>query len=369
MTTRQLIGLAIAAAVMVVAAVAVVLVRDQGAGKAFSPALLIPGFKDRVNDVADIEIAAKSVFHLKRQEGGRWVLSEKANYPVVHENVKKVILGLADARRVEPKTARADYYGRIGVADPGQTGGGTRLTFKTDKGDVLATVIVGKRKALSGRLKAWTYVRLAGQPQTWLVDALPRIEADPVRWLVPDLLEVKRDRVARVRGRHADGTVLEVVRDKPDDADFKVVNLPKGAKLRMPSIANGVGGALGYLSFDDVRPAGEIDFSGATKTVYTTFDGLIVTVRTVKVGDAYWCRFAARYDANAVAKGKKGENLVIPDVAKDVGAEAHDIDARVHGWAYRLPDYKAEDFTKRLDDMIEPPAKDKSKPKGAPGRP
>ncbi len=355
MTTRQVIGLGIVAALAVALAVAAVLVRDQDTGEAVSSALLVPGFADRVNDVAEIEIATATVFHLKRNEDGRWVLPEKAGYPVVLEDVKKLILGLAEARKIEPKTARPDYYGRIGLADPGSEGGGTRLTFKDEKGKVLASLIVGKRKSLSGRLEAWTYVRLPDDPQTWLADGLPRIETEPVRWLVADVVEVKRDRIARARARHADGTILEVARDAPDEADFTVVNLPKGAKLRMPSIANGFGGALGYISFDDVRPAREIDFSGATETEYTTFDGLIVTVRTAKVGDAYWSTFAARYEPEAIARGKEGKNLVIPDAPEDGAKEAEEINARVQGWAYRLPQYKAEDFTKRLDDLIEPP--------------
>jgi hypothetical protein len=130
-----------------------------------------------------------------------------------------------------------------------------------------------------------------------------------------------------------------VRRDKPSDTGFALAPMPRGRELADPGGPDGVASALADFSFDDIQPAGNLDFDNqASRTVTRTFDGLIVGVDVVKQGPDYWARVFA-----GAAPGK-------PDAAK----EARGINASAQGWAYRLPAAKGAQFMITLDGLLKP---------------
>lgn len=356
MNSKQLLTLGAATFVVIIAAGLAIYLRGSESDRA-AAGLLAPGFADRLNEVSEVHITTRDgTFSLTRGDGGQWTMPEKAGYPVMFEKVKELIVKTAGAKKVEPKTARPGNYGRIGVREPGAGDAkGKLVEFRDGGGATILAMIFGDTKYRAGGSEPWTYTRAPDEAQAWLVDGLPRLESEAMRWLVGDVVDLGRSRVRSARVSHADGEVLEVRRASPRETDFTVANLPEGAELRSATAANGLASALANVTFDDVKLASDLDFSAASETVYETFDGLRITARTLRLDDDYWVRFDAEYDEALIAEPGDEQAVIIPDAPEDGAREAAGIAERVAGWAYRIPSYKGSDVVERLKDIIKEP--------------
>ena len=352
MRTKAILILAIVTVVAVAGAAASVYQREGAHGLPRPPSALFPGLLDKVNDVAKVSVASpESSFTIEKQSSGDWQMVEKGGYPVLFETIKQAVVGIASMRPLEAKTARSERYARIKVVDPRADGdtlskGILLRLLGADDGEI-AAVIVGKTRSIqtSGRA-GWYYVRKAQEPQSWLVAARIEVFDKANSWLDTDTVRIDRKRVRAVSNRQPNGDMVEISRPNPDQIDFKIDNLPDGSKMLHETIANSLGAALGYLSFDDVKPATEVDFSDPIVATFRTFDGLVVKVEVVTRDKTNWARFHAEFDPeglrlDAVPEKHKEKMKAEADVKK----EAERINARFGSWAYDLPKYKAEDFT------------------------
>jgi hypothetical protein len=130
-------------------------------------------------------------------------------------------------------------------------------------------------------------------------------------------------------------------------------------KITIGGASNALGSALGYLSYDDVAPEASVDFAGAASAEYRTFDGLVITVAVKEKDGKHWVKFAAAQDTAVTAPAPKEGEKDKPKTAEEVAKEVEAFNARVKGWAYEVSKYKAEDFTKTLDDVVEKPKDEK----------
>ncbi|MFQ5535569.1 MAG: DUF4340 domain-containing protein [Sphingomonadales bacterium] len=355
MTQKQrLLFAAVTLAVIVAATVAA---RFAGPSNkaAFEPEPLAPELASQVDDVASVEIkAADAAFSITRDQAGNWVLPGKSGYRAAFGKIKALVGGIVRAEKLEPKTAKPENYGKMAVGDPGEDGTGALVKLRNAKGEALFALIIGRRKYAAGGKDAGTYVRRPAEARVWLVSGLPVVDQDSAQWLDGDLIEIDRARARDARVEHGDGEVLEVMRAAPDQADFTVLAWPEGATLLSPTAPNGLGAALGLVRFDDVTPADALDFSTATQTVFTTFDGLRITVQTIRAGQDYWSTFKAEFDASLIAAAPEEGAIVLSNAPEDGEAEAADINKRVAGWAYKLPAHKGAELVKRIGDLIRP---------------
>ena len=197
-----------------------------------------------------------------------------------------------------------------------------------------------------------------------LVQEEVELPADPVQWLVKDLIMLDKNRVAYATVTHPDGEVLKVNRgpDKPDNTpvDFVLPNIPKGMKAGSPFDVNAVAGSLAYLGFEDVGKASEHDFSKATVTEIVTLDGVKAVVRTIPAEEEkkFWIVISASFDPALAKPSDANKDLLKPEEAEK---QVKDAMTRMDGWAYQINDYAARDLTRRLKDLIEPEKKDEEK--------
>jgi hypothetical protein len=178
------------------------------------------------------------------------------------------------------------------------------------------------------------------------------------------------------------GARLIVSRDKPNDRNFKIENMPEGAKLESRALGEmrDMASGLAAIDLNDVLPAERMTFSGgkASKAVLRTFDGLVVEISLLQKGEDYWAQFKASADPSSfVAPGEPGEKekksaekakkaektdngrLRGADELKD---EVQAINARVGGWVYEVPYYKGKPLSTRLDDLLAKKKGGKSSP-------
>ena len=324
--------------------VAVALLAPERAGKDELPEsdLLLPDLAGRINDIDRIVVTTGQdglIATLVRGDDG-WTVGELNGYPAKFETVRELLAGLAQATVVEIKTANPEYHDRLGVEDVTADNAKSML-LEVGTGPDTVRVLVGRNaEGRSGR-----YLRMADSPQSVLSDFDARVPPRTADWAEREVADIAADEVAEVEITHPDGATVLAGKVSADDADFTLADIPEGRELQSAWSVNSLGGALTALQMDSVRPDGELDWSGATRVRLLTFSGLEVTVEGVIEGEEHWIRLHAA--APHAESGEAGDED--PAVA-----EAKAWNRRVAGWAFRIPAYKYESMTKRMEDMLKP---------------
>jgi hypothetical protein len=356
--------------------------REPSSNLPQSGQLLFPDLMSVVNDVNEVVIETKDqTITLVRGEKD-WGVKEKASYRADLEKVKQAIVGLADLRIHEPKTQNPELYERLGLQDKDQEGSASKtVTVKTADNAETAKVVMGNQRPAKGNPRmSDIYIRKPGDPQTWLAIGNVPIETMPDEWLDKEVTALPTNRVRQVTVTHPKGETLHLSKMKPDELDFHLDVIPTGFKVSSQFNVNNVVGTLVQLSFEDVKSQAEIDFSAnpGVSAVLETFDGLRLHVQTTKLNEQVWGKFSAEFDDSLMqpsesetkqedtekskgAETEKGEKDIGADIPKkesilkkpeEVQQEVETLNQRVKDWAYVLPSFRVENFSKVKKDLI-----------------
>jgi hypothetical protein len=320
--------------------------------------ILYPDLLAGINDVARLEISSKDEHTTLRQEDGRWIIENRGGYPAMFEEIKRTLVNVADLKVREGKTSKPELYSKLSVEDLDQPDAQSiRLTLQDDAGEVLADLLVGKQPtSTANRDLASLYVRPVGQKQALLVDGELRVSADPSDWLDNNLLNIDASRLATMRIKHPTGE--EVVIEKPDPVatDYDLAGIPEGKEVKSKSLLNSQMTVLSDLRFDDVFPAADLDFpeSTAIQSRLQAFDGLIVKVETADTDVGTLSRFSfsaepgLQRDTESSQDGERG----IEDKHKSVADEVSELNERVSGWLYKLPEFQVKKLSRTTDELL-----------------
>ncbi len=363
---------------------------------------LFPELHDKVNDVTSVKVTRGTTsFTVALKGDGTWGITERGGFAAKFETVKGAIVGIAGLSIQEPRTSNAANYDKIGVEDATKEGATSTLVALSDAaGKPMASVILGKPKTATGfNAPPDFYARRDGEAQSWLVRPVRGserldIRSDPMEWLDRSIVQIGRDRVRGVTITHAsDGERVDILKDKKEDANFKLAEIPAGRELKFPTSCDAVAGALASLTLDDVKPASEVSFEVAAGAAplevstaeYRTWDGLVLVVRSAKVGDKTWAKFEARYEEppppaepepepSPVEPDNPDSQAAKPEPAKPDPAEAEkvkkeaaDLQARLSEWTYALADWQSRNFATRAADLLKPLPGEEAPPPPMPG--
>lgn len=366
MNNRALVILAALAAVFVVLALV-------GQNRAPSPSLsgsaLLPGLDAALNDIDEITLVRagnETIASIRRSEQG-WTVPEKGGYPADIAKIRDALLALSEARIVEEKTANPEFYDRLGVEPvESDSSAGTAVTIRYGD-ETFPTLILGDVEGTSQR-----YARRADEARSLLIDRDPELPRSAPQWLQTGILDLGSDRVREVAIEHADGESVRIYKDDAGQTNYSVDAVPEGRELQYAGVANVTGNALRDLALEDVEQAGNDASEPGVTTRFRTFDGLLVTARGYERGDENWLEFEAAVDtepaaeqgvdsaaeddgetADALVEATDGGESAVPgNAGADSAAEAMAINATVAGWRYRIPSYKYEQMTRRLEDLL-----------------
>lgn len=346
-----------AAALVAVAAVVLVVAERQPprTEAAIIDAPVFPGITPRLANAARIEIRRHDGTVTLEQRDGVWGIAEKSHYPARADRVREVFTGLAELRLVEERTGNPELFSRLGLEDVTVAGGTSqKLTVKDGQGGTIAELIVGRRRIrTAGNLPEAIYVRRPGESRTYLAEGALRLDTDPMLWVEREVLDIKRQRVARVTARRAGSEPVTVTRADPAAEQATVADPPEGFRPEQSKIDD-LPRALEWFSFNDVRPASEL--AGAEETGGTslvTFDGLNVAIRVVKVDDKRWVLVSPSWaEPTAPLPENPPEQLRTPEAARE---EAERLARQLAPWAFQVADWKADVLTYRLEDLRAPP--------------
>lgn len=377
------------------AALSVYMERTAVAPKA-ETGVVLPGLAAKVNDVSTVEVTSGdkvlTVHRDPAKADAGWTVKELGDYPAKFEKVKALIVGLADLEKVEAKTDVPESYEKIGVQQPA-TGNTATLVKVSNASGPAATLIVGKSKPAGD--KPQVYVRIPDQKQSWLAKGEVATTADPLDWVDREVMKLDSTRVKGVVVAQPDGAKLAVSRPDKQGA-YAVADVPEGRALKTASAGAPVAGGLAYLTFDGVKPVGEIawDTGGQATAEFRTFDGLVVTATTVEADGKVWAKFAAAFDESAVppatstppvlttkpdgTEPTEEEKAAAAKKAQDdaesarkseierVKKETETLNAKLSPWAYQVPKTKGDVLRRKMEDLLAEVPKEGAKPEGAP---
>jgi hypothetical protein len=244
----------------------VLLKRDQRSWTTHEPGMgdkVLPNF--RFNDVAAIHVrSAASDFNLARHDA-IWVVRERGDYPANYQQIKDLLLKIKDLKVVRSESVGPSQLGRVDLEEPGkQSGGGTLLEFKDARGQLLDSLVVGKRHIrpqtesdpfrLHGLFDG-CYVLTPRNPGNvlFISDDLACAAPESQAWLSREFFKLENiksvslvatngaNRWTILRGNEAEPWTLTDL--KPDDGE----NLD-------PDSVSQIGEVLGLLTFVDVIP-------------------------------------------------------------------------------------------------------------------
>jgi hypothetical protein len=375
MTSQRLLILIVVAVVAVGAGVWLA-GRQGSSGQPAGAAVLYPELKTQLNAINAVHVYKAGdarVVELKKQ-GESWTVSERDNYPADDSKVRKLLIAIADAKVLEEKTSKPESYATLGVEDT-NAASATSLRIDLVGAPKPVSLIVGKQGAGARS----NYVRRAGEPQSWLIDATIDTSSTPEAWLRKDIVDVSADRMQSAKVETKGAKPYTAAKSSRADTDFAVEGLPKGKSLSSPSAANSVATALAGLSLSDVRAASAFQSTPPTaKATFKTFDGLIVEVDGWVQDEKHFVALRPTFDAaqaerfkiaTAPAPEKKDEekkdeekkdaaktDVNTPEppkpVTPNVDEDAKKLAAKTNGWVYEVPDYKYESLFKPADQLV-----------------
>jgi hypothetical protein len=359
---------------------------------------LLPGLRDDLNkiDAFGLSGAAGKTYVTLKRNGEGWQVAEKSNYPADMGKLREYLYKLSDAQVLDTKTTNPKRYVDLGVEDP----------IDPNAKSVLVTLggLQGPLKLIvglyNGQGGGGTFVRREGEAQSLLASGNLLAEKDAAAWIRHDVIDVDAAKIKEVRLIGLDGKTLHVYKDQASEGSFKVSEVPKGRELASDFVANGLGSGLSNLRADDIVAAKDAAPPEKTyKAHYLGFDGLVVDVTAWETDGKSRAQFAVVNDAaqldigvaaaqakdkatydTAVAAAKlkvveaKGDDAAIAkaeadvpkpaslvDPAKDradkiatANKAAEDLNKKLQGWVYTLPQYAFSNFHKTMDELLKP---------------
>lgn len=286
--------------------------------------LLLPALAGQAGQVQGLVIRHGELPAIRiERRNGDWVVPAKAGHPAAAGEVNRLLRALAEARKIEAKTANPDNHARLGLAERGE-GAAIRLSLQRI-GDPPLELLIGQASQQGGQL-----VRLAGEDQVWLIDQSLQLVDHELAWLDRRISVIPFSKVRELALRHADGERLDIGRDSPEQYDLALRQLPAGRSVHQP-LVNGMALLFASLDFADAAPLEQVGFRGRAELSFSlrTFGGGELHGSLHRQGGQHWLLLG---DSQGL------DGLLI-------GAPA---------WAYRLEEAQYRQLARRLADLLAP---------------
>lgn len=314
--------------------------------------LLMPKLEAVVNEIAALEVVGPGgeVVASLHRERDRWRMRQMHDYEADFARIHELLRDLARARRVEAKTDNPEWYGRLGVAAPGEgEGSGTALRFP---GSDLPGVIVGERDpAQIGR-----YVRLEDERRTWLIGQNLELPAERLEWIQSAVMDIPASDISEVSVRHEEGEEVEL---RPGDEQGRVwvmLDPPEGRDVEPGWRLRQTAGALAGLTLEDVRPAESAPVpADAVETVFRTRDGIVFSARSWSDEQGSWLHFRVSEgtERDATAEAQTGDAGGEQSTERELDVVA--VDGRLSPWHFSVSEERFERFRPTREDLLVDP--------------
>ena len=323
---------------------------DDSNGDSTAGVLLLPDMAGKINDVDKVEIitAGNNTVASLIKTPDTWQLRQMGGYRADWPKLQSLLAGLAQARVIEVKTDKPEYYSRLGVegVEPEDA---DSVLVKLSVGDQTTGVLIGHQaQGREGR-----YVRLQDMAASALVDQSLEVAREQLGWVDKRIIDINASEVAEVEILHPeDGRVL-ITRISADQTDFDLVDLPLDREVQSSWAVNSLASVLSMLDLETVRSEKGVDWSEAVRMRVLLFSGVEIMVDLVEAGDDRLLGLRASHPTAGLNKLKGNDDiarLAVEDVAKRVA----DINDGVNGWVYGIAGHKYNAMVKKFEDLLKP---------------
>lgn len=353
MNAKTLSTLAAAAVVALIAAIWINVANAPVSEESAKDKPLLPGLSNGLNNVDGLTLSGaggKPVVTLKRNGAG-WQVAEKSDYPADVGKLREYLFKLADAKVLDTKTASPKRYPELGVEDPIDPKAKSILVAIGGVKD-LPKLIVGLYNGQGG---GGTFVRREGEAQSLLASGNLLAEKDPSAWIRHDLFDIDAAKIKEVKLTGIDGKILTIRKNKPEDTNFSVDDVPKGRELASEFVANSLGSGLSSLRADDVVATKDVRAPDKVyKAEYVCFDGLRVQVVAWEADGKAHAQFSASLSDGTASTSSAEDAAKAASSATSAKATMDDINSRLGAWTYTVPPYMFSNFHKTMDELLKP---------------
>jgi len=364
-SNRQLVILAVVAAVLVTVTVLFYGIERKPAGDLQEGALLVQGLD--LDKVAKITVTKKDTTVTLEKKGKSYVVVERKGYPASIKKANELLVEVLGIRLAEKVATSAESHKELGVDKGGEDATLVEFAEKADDeeaekngkdgkdgedGKSLVSVVVGKSVPRGGG----KYVRLLDQDAVYRSEKSLWLATEVSSYIDTDLVDVKKDDVEEVRVTLPEES-YKVVRN--EDKKIVLDTVPEGKKQKDWEVESAFD-ALSSLSFEDVvtEPPEGVEFD-ATYLCQTGLH-LTYTARLGKKDDKHYAKFACTGPpaaelerAGMIRADDPQEKLDEKDKILTAADKAREFN-KAHGpWVYELSSWKAEKMCKPLEDLLE----------------
>lgn len=294
-------------------------------------ALLVPGFKAALNDIAGVRIVdAEGAIDLQKDEAGTWRAASFNGYPAKAETVAMLLMTMANQEAGEAKTDDPALYAEIGVDEALSSPEAAIATFTSAGGKEIASIVFGVR---SQRMIGDRFVRVVGEARAWRVPVRVAVKSAMRNWVDQQITRIPAQAIESIRVEHVDAQAIDLRRPTPESLKLEVVGLSDGLVTNEGEALSQLEGALAWLDFESVRPAsGDITDASAVTTTYVLSVGWSVEVLTWREATGTWARITA--------------------IGNDAFAEA--IRARTAGWDFTIAEPRFQSLRPTMNALTAP---------------
>jgi Domain of unknown function (DUF4340) len=344
MNARQLIVLGGVAAISVAATAAVVHSTATAVPLDHRGEAVVPALRSRAGEFTGITIRdGADTFTIERR-GSEFVAAD-SGFPVRLDALREVVTQSAGLTFNDARTADPKRYSELGLADSGD-GSGKEIVFRGTNGDI-ADIVVGNNDGAAGSAGGGQFVRIKGQPQTWLARGTVRVPANRTGWYANVDFDTKRSEIKKVTLSGGAGETITIAADDKKPGEFDLENVPDNRapdSFKVSRLAT----LFDAFSFQDVRKRTGPAAADARRVV-ADGDGVRVTLTNVGNPTDGWVQVTAEPTAT---DGK-------PDKAKAINTKAADFE-------FRLPSQQAEVLSWNLKDVTTDKPEEQPRPVGLP---
>jgi hypothetical protein len=353
MKSNKLILFAVVTIAVVVAAT--MMSQSRAPTTSVEKTTLFPTLLENVNNVSSIGLIKQDQALTLSQVESMWGIEQADNYPANFGKIRETVIAVANLAILAEKTTNADLYKKLGVEDPaGDSATSLQLSLFDKEGNSLASLIVGNaRRSKSSQDKDGLYVRLPNTKTALLVEGNLDISADVKDWFKRELFSINASRVKNINISQVDASSAELSRNDNVD-DFVVSNVPVDMEMQSNIIISRMGTILEDIFVDNVIAAEKLTNTEQITANIHTFDGLMATIITANIDGVDYSSFSFSIDEHADNQPKEAneDSEQSRTNKSDPAEEAQRLNAELSGWAYAIPSFKSELFTRKSEDLV-----------------
>jgi Domain of unknown function (DUF4340) len=348
MNARQLTVLGGIAAVCVAATAAVLHTTATAVPSDHRGEPVVPALRSRAGELTGITVRdGADAFTIERR-GGEFVAAD-SGFPVRLDALREVVTQSAGLTFNDARTADPARYSELGLADTGD-GSGKEIVFRAANGDI-ADIVVGNNDNTAGSAGGGQFVRIKGQPQTWLARGTVRVPANRTGWYANVDFDTKRSEIKKVTLSGGGGETITTAADDKKPGEFDLQDVPENRSPDTFKVSR-LATLFDAFSFQDVRKRTGAPAADA-RHVVADADGVRVTLTNVGNPADGWVQVTAEPTA---ADGK-------PDKAKAITTKTSDFEFRLPSQQAELLGWNLKDVTTEKTDEPQPAGL----PPGVPG--